>query len=81
MAGRRRVSRGKTDSSIDKLKDQGKVHQHAQPTERISAVAKEYAATGDRTVVLSEERSDRLALQPRFEPSCNRQEDSRRTGR
>ncbi len=53
---------GKTDISIDKLKSQGKVHQHAQPSERISAVAKEYAATRDRTVVLSEKQSDRAAI-------------------
>ncbi len=53
---------GKTDVSIDKLKSQGKVHQHAQPSERISAVAKEYAATRDRTVVLSEKQSDRAAI-------------------
>ena len=53
---------GKTDVSIDKLKSQGRVHQHAQPSERISAVAKEYAATRDRTVVLSEKQSDRAAI-------------------
>ena len=53
---------GKTDVSIDKLKSQGKVHQHAQSSERISAVAKEYAATRDRTVVLSEKQLDRAAI-------------------
>jgi conjugative relaxase-like TrwC/TraI family protein len=53
---------GKTDVPIDKLKTQGRVYQHAQPAERISAVAKEYAATKDRTVVLSERQSDRAAI-------------------
>ncbi len=53
---------GKTDAFIEKLKDQGKVHQHPQPAERISAVAKEYASTQERTVVLSEKQSDRAAI-------------------
>ncbi len=53
---------GRTDATLDKLKAQGKVHQHAQPAERIFAVAKEYASTRDRTVVLSEKRSDRAAI-------------------
>ncbi len=53
---------GKTEASIEKLKDQGKVHQHAQPAERISAVAKEYVSTRERTVVLSEKQSDRAAI-------------------
>ena len=53
---------GKIEASIEKLRDQGKVHQHAQPAERISAVAKEYAATRDLTVVLSEKQSDRAAV-------------------
>ena len=52
----------KTDVSIDRLKDQGKVHQHAQPAERISAVAKEYASTRDRTIILSEKQADRAAI-------------------
>jgi ATP-dependent exoDNAse (exonuclease V) alpha subunit len=53
---------GQTDVSINRLKDQGRVHQHAQPAERISAVAQEYAASRDRTVVLSEKKSDRAAI-------------------
>ena len=50
------------DLSIDRLKNQGKVHQHVHSAERISAVAKEYVATRDRTVVLSERQSDRTAI-------------------
>jgi hypothetical protein len=53
---------GKTDESIDRLKGQGKVHQHAQRAERISAVAKDYASTRGRTVILSEKQSDRAAI-------------------
>ena len=53
---------GKTESSMDKLKDQGKVHQHKEAAERISAVAKEYVSTRDRTVVLSDRQADRAAI-------------------
>ena len=87
---------GKTDASIKKLKEQGKVHQHSQPAERISAVAKEYASTRERTVVLSETESDRAAItaqiraelqqagrlaQDQGDPSVLRQQHFRQDGR
>lgn len=53
---------GKTGAALDNLRDQGRVHEHTNVTERISAVAKEYAGKRDRTVVLSASRSERAEL-------------------
>ena len=53
---------GRNESSLDKLKDQGRVHQHKEATERISAVAKEYVSTRDCCIVLSDRQTDRAAI-------------------
>jgi conjugative relaxase-like TrwC/TraI family protein len=56
------LSKHETEAGVGMLKQQGRITQIADPEQRISAIAKTYAAHPDNTIIVSPDNASRRAL-------------------
>src|SRR6266481_1868175 len=57
-----RLSRGEVKEAIEKLDTQGRVHEIADPNERLEAIAHEYAKRPEGTLVVSPDNQSRMEI-------------------
>ena len=56
------LAKGKTAEGIGKLAQQGRITQVADPIERVAAIAKDYAANPERTIIVSPDNRSRQEI-------------------
>ena len=56
------LAKGETAKGIEKLAQQGRITEVADPTERIAAIAKDYAANPERTIIVSPDNRSRQQI-------------------
>ena len=56
------LAKGETVKGIEKLAQQGRITQVADPIERIAAIAKDYAANPERTIIVSPDNRSRQEI-------------------
>ena len=56
------LAKGETAKGIEKLAQQGRITQVADPIERIAAIAKDYAANPERTIIVSPDNRSRQLI-------------------
>ena len=56
------LAKGETEKGIEKLAHQGRITQVADPIERIAAIAKDYAANPERTIIVSPDNRSRQEI-------------------
>src|SRR6266481_666529 len=56
------LSRGQVKEAIEKLDKQGRVHEFADPNERLEAIAQEYAKQPEGTLVVSPDNQSRMEI-------------------
>jgi len=56
------LSAGKIDSAVELLQNQGRVHEFSNKNERYEAIAKEYASSAGRTLIVSPDNESRQAI-------------------
>ena len=56
------LAKGETKKGIEKLAQQGRITQVADPIERIAAIAKDYAANPERTIIVSPDNRSRQEI-------------------
>ncbi len=56
------LAKGETEKGIEKLAQQGRITQVADPNERIAAIAKDYAANPERTIIVSPDNRSRQEI-------------------
>jgi conjugative relaxase-like TrwC/TraI family protein len=56
------LSRGQIKEAVEKLDAQGRVHEIADPNERLKAISHEYAKQPERTLVISPDNQSRTAI-------------------
>lgn len=56
------LAKGKTAEGIEKLAQQGRITEVTDPTERIAAIARDYAANPERTIIVSPDNRSRQQI-------------------
>ena len=56
------LAKGKTAEGVEKLAQQGRITEVADPTERIAAIARDYAANPERTIIVSPDNRSRQEI-------------------
>jgi conjugative relaxase-like TrwC/TraI family protein len=56
------LAKGQTAPAIESLKSRGKVNEISDPTERIRAIARDYASAAERTLIVSPDNKSRQEL-------------------
>jgi ATP-dependent exoDNAse (exonuclease V) alpha subunit len=56
------LARGEVREAVESLREQGRVHEIADPRERVVAIAQEYARTPEGTLVISPDNASRMSL-------------------
>ncbi|MBY0507034.1 MAG: relaxase domain-containing protein [Bryobacteraceae bacterium] len=56
------LARGEVREAVEGMREQGRVHEIADPRERVAAIAAEYARTPESTLVISPDNASRMSL-------------------
>lgn len=56
------LARGEVREAVEGMREQGRVHEIADPRERVAAIAQEYARTPEGTLVISPDNASRMSL-------------------
>ena len=56
------LARGEVREAVEGMREQGRVHEIADPRERVAAIATEYARTPEGTLVISPDNASRMSL-------------------